>query len=393
MILWPLLAVLCVVAETPSTFDLHTADGTTLTGPLLKLQADWSVSLGGPKPVQLSGAKIVSLRRTNLPMPPHPVGEHAMFSGGGRVAGTLVGLRAERLRFRAGFGQELTVPLSLATLIWLAAPEREDDPEMLIRWLAEQRRTRDVVLLRNGDTVEGTLNEIDDKEVRVEVRGKDVRIERGKVAALALNSELTQRLRPKGAYSRLVLADGSRLGLASAASDGKTLTGKTLFGAAVSVPLEQAVALDVYQGPAVYLSDLKPKQYEHTPYLGVRWPFVNDASIAGRPLRLAGSTFDKGIGLHSESKLTYELSGGYRWFTARVGLDELTGREGSARVRVLVDGKPADLGEDRELTGRDPPRNVRVPVAGAKELTLVVEFGRRGDIGDHVNWADARLLK
>ena len=36
---------------------------------------------------------------------------------------------------------------------------------------------------------------------------------------------------------------------------------------------------------------------------------------------------------------------------------------------------------------------VRVAVKGAKEATLVVEFGRGGDVGDHVNWADARLVK
>jgi hypothetical protein len=60
---------------------------------------------------------------------------------------------------------------------------------------------------------------------------------------------------------------------------------------------------------------------------------------------------------------------------------------------VLVDGKPVDVGWDRELTARDPALSVSVPLAGARELTLVVEFGRRLDVGDHVNWAEARLVK
>lgn len=393
MTIWP--ALLCCLFESPpaSSFDLHTADATRFTGPLLKLQADWSVSLGGPKPVQLSGVNFVSLRRTNTPLPPHPVGEHVLLADGSRLAGTLVELRDERLHFRASFGPEFPVPLSLTTLIWLVAPTPAQNAEQTFRRLAAQRRTRDVVLMRNNDTVEGTLNAINAKIVRLEVQGKEIEIERAKVAGVALNSELIQRPRPKGVYGHLVLADGSRLGLLSAASDSKTLTGKALFGASLAVPLERVVALDVYQGPAVYLSDIKSNQYEHTPYLAVRWPFVNDASVAGQPLRVAGSTFDKGIGLHSTSRLTYDLAAGYRWFEALVGLDEHTGRKGSVRVRVLVDGKPVDLGEDRELTGRDPPRVVRVPVVGAKQLTLVVEFGRRGDVGDHVNWADARLLR
>ncbi len=385
-------SVLSTDSSAPA-FDLHTADCTTYTGPLLKLQPDWSATIGGPKPVQLPGPQFVSVRRADAPLPPHPLGEHLVLIGGDRVTGTVLGLRDERLRFRLTGGQEAVVPLTRVAILWLAAPEREDDAELFLRRLAAQRRTRDVVLLRNGDAVEGTLNELDAKGLRVDAQGKDVRVERGKVAAVALNSELSQPVRSKGTYGHLVLADGSRLSLAAAQSDGKTLTGKTLFGVTLSVPLEQVIALDVRQGAATYLSDLKPKSYEHTPYLGVRWPFVPDASVTGQPLRLVDGTYDKGIGLHSASRLTYDLAGGYRWFTARVGLDARTGREGGVRLRVLVDGKPADLGDDRELTGRDPPRDLRVPVTGARELTLVVEFGTRGDVGDHVNWADARLLK
>jgi hypothetical protein len=388
------LLLLGMLASGPAdSFELHTRDCAIHVGTLTGIQKDWSVTLGGTKLVQVPGAEFVSLRRAGVPLPAHPLGEQVVLANGNRVRGTILTLRDERVRFRPDHGKETALSLSNLSILWFTPPEREDDPEMLVRRLASARRTRDVVLLRNGDRIEGTLNEIDAKTIRVETQGKESPIDRANVAAVALNSDLIQAPRPKGVYGHLVLRDGSRLGLASVESDGRTLTGKMLFGTVVAVPLQEVVALDIRQGPAVYLSDLKPKKYEHTPYLGIRWPSVNDASVQGRPLRLASGTHDKGIGLHSESRLTYDLAGSYRWFQARVGLDEQTGREGSVRVRVLVDGKPADLGEDRELTGRDPPRAVRVAVAGARELTLVVEFGRGGDLGDHVNWVDARLLK
>jgi hypothetical protein len=163
----------------------------------------------------------------------------------------------------------------------------------------------------------------------------------------------------------------------------------------VRVPLEEVIALYVQQGKAVYLSDQKPKQYEHKPYLpgAMHWPYAANRSVAGRDLRAGGSTHDCGVGMHSACQLTYDLGGGYQRFEALVGLDERTGAKGSVRVRVLVDGKPQDLGEGRELTARDGVLPVRVNVAGAKELTLVVEFGRGGDVQDHVNWLDARLVK
>lgn len=382
-----------LVSEAAPTFELHTRDCQTRFGKLTRLQADWSAILTGMKPVQVPGAEFLSLRRVDVPLPAHPLDEQVVLANGDRVRGAILVLREERLRIRPTHGNEATVNLSNISIVWLAQPEREDDPERLLRRLASTRRTRDVVLLRNGDRIEGTLMEIDAKAIRVETQGKESQIDRAKVAAVALNSDLTQAPRTKAAYGHLVLRDGSRISVASAESDGRTLIGKTLFGAAVTIPLDQVVALDVRQGPAVYLSDLKPKKYDHTPYLGVRWPVAHDTSVQGRPLRLGGDTHDKGIGLHSESRLTYDLAGNYRWFQARVGLDAHNGRTGSVRVRVLVDGKPVDLGEDRELTGRDAPRLLRVSVAGARELTLVVEFGRGGDLADHVNWVDARLLK
>ena len=109
-------------------------------------------------------------------------------------------------------------------------------------------------------------------------------------------------------------------------------------------------------------------------------------------MRLRGNTFDRGIGLHTESRLTYDLAGRYRRFEALVGLDDQTGKGGSARVRVLVDGKSVDLGA-ADLTGRREPLAVRVDLTGAKELTLVAEFGERGGVRGHVNWANARLVK
>jgi NPCBM/NEW2 domain len=230
--------------------------------------------------------------------------------------------------------------------------------------------------------------------VQVEVEKKTVTVKRDRVAAVALSTELVSSLKPKGAYARLVLDDGCRLSLsAGRCADAQSLTGTTLFDAPVRVGLDHVVALYICQGRAVYLSDLKPRQYEHKPYLSLSWPYVLDGSVTGRDLRLAGNTFDRGIGMHSESRLTYEVGAGYLRFEALAGLDERSGRGGSARVRVLVDGKPQELGWDRELTGQDKPLRVRVGLTGARELTLVVEFGPRGDILGRVDWVDARLVK
>src|SRR5437667_82551 len=82
------------------------------------------------------------------------------------------------------------------------------------------------------------------------------------------------------------------------------------------------------RGPATYLSDIKPSKYEHVSFLGPSWPLIHDGSATGHELRLAGSTYDKGLGTHAECHITYALVGNYRWFEARVGLDPDHGQRG-----------------------------------------------------------------
>jgi len=372
-----------------STFTIETASGKSVTGPLRELAAGWSVRVGETR---IAGTDVVSVRHVGKPLPAGPLGDHVIFAGGDRLPGTLVRLEGERVQVRRG-KETLALPLSALSVLWFASPDGAD-PDRLRRRLATEARTRDVVRLRNGDSVEGVLTRFDARTVRLEVNGKELNVERDRVAVVALNTELTAKVRPKTAFGRLILRDGTRLALVSATcADGKTLSGETLFKSAVSFPVEDVVALDVLGGPAVSLSELPVRSFEHTPYLGTTWPYVLDGSADRRDLRLGGSTYDRGIGMHTASRLTYDLAGRYRRFEARVGLDDRSGKGGTARVRVLVDGKPTTVTGDQDLSARTGPLTVRVDVAGAKELTLVADFGARGGVEGHVNWADARLVK
>ncbi len=371
-----------------ASFTIDTTSGKSVNGSLQELGPGWSLRVGESR---VAGSDLVALRRDGAPLPAGPTGEHVVFANGDRLPGHIDVLEGERVRFHFG-EQTLQLPLSGLSVLWFATPDGAD-PDRLLRRLATESRTRDVLLLRNGDLVEGVITGLDASAVRLDVNRKELTVERARVAVDALNTELTTTLRPKTAYGRLVLNDGTRLSMGSAVcADGKTLTGETLFRAAVRFPIDDLVALDMQGGPAVYLSELKPRKYEHTPYLGVAWPYVVDGSADRRGLRLGGSSFDRGIGMHTESRLTYELGGRYRRFEALVGLDDRSGTGGSARIRVLVDGRPADV-SDRELTVRSGPLAVRVDVSGAKELTLVAEFGSRGGVEGHVDWVDARLIK
>jgi hypothetical protein len=104
-------------------------------------------------------------------------------------------------------------------------------------------------------------------------------------------------------------------------------------------------------------------------------------------------TFDKGLGTHPRTTLTYALDGKFKRFEAVVGLDPATGRRGVVDVRVRVDDKEVTPAGLIGLTAAARGRPVRVDLTGAKRLTLVVDFGPAGDVQADVNWADARVVE
>ena len=381
-------------------FVVHTAKNKAIEGSLRELTTAWSVHLDKKNPIP--GEDVISLRRPGAGLPPLPEGPHLRLTNGDVIAVQEARLSGERVLFRhpaLNKGDETSVPLGMLALYWRIAPSDGTNPQTRQRRLLAGTRVRDVVLLRNGDTVEGSLTGLDAVNAEMEVEKKRVKIELARVAAVALSTELADHTKPKGTYGRLALTgkehfEGTRLSVVQAASaDGETLTATTTFGVPLRVAMNQVAALDLFQGKAVYLSDLKPTKYEAEPFLDVRWPLVADGCANGREIRLANGVYDKGLGMHARSQVTYKLDGGYQRFEALVGLDPRGGAEGSVRLRVLADGKPLAVGIARELTGRDAPVPIAVSVAGVKELTLVVDFGRRGDVQAHVNWADARVVK
>jgi hypothetical protein len=390
------------------TFVVHTAEGANIAGTLEKLAEDWSLRLVGERPILVSGRDVVSLRRTSVPLPDYPETNVVILSHGDRLPvdpAVSVMLDEGRLRFQllltspqrqAKGVEEIKVPLAYVALLWFKAPATSPQPDVLMNKLLNGQRAHDVVLLRSGDVIEGSVTGIDrERGCRVESGPRKLAVELAKVSAIAFNSELRASLRPRGPFAHVVVASGGRLSFQSLQLDPAThrLKGKTLFGPRLEIPLEQAVSLTPRQAQVVYLSDLKPREYVHTPYLGVSWPLAVDKAVTGSPLRLAGNTFDKGLGMHSRSRVTYALGGAYRWFETQVGLDERRGRRGRVRIQVLVDGKEQNLGADKELPGAQMPLTLRVDIRKARDLTLIVDFAGFGDVQGHVDWADARLIR
>lgn len=384
-------------------FTLRTADGESLRGPLRSLEDDWSIRIGEGKGRRIAGANVLTLRRQDGPLPPFPAGPQLFLHGGDRIPASKVRVVNERVLFHhpdLDGGREVGIPLSSLALYWQAAPLTATNSEVFSRRAVQTTRERDQLVLRNGDVLDGVLSTLDANQASFEVDQKTGMIDKAQIAALAPSTELAVALRPKGMYAFVTLlggpeSRGTRVSLRTGVltADGH-LEGETPFGAKLRVPLEQVAAIDIFQGKAVYLSDLRPTRYEHQPFLDASWPLGTDCGVTLRDLRLAGGVFAKGLGMHSRARVTYTLTETFRRFEALVGLDDKTGRRGSVRLSVHVNGKTADLGlAGEEMTFKRGAIPLSVPLKGAKELTLEVDFGEGGDVEDHVNWADAMLVR
>ena len=388
------LFLVVAIGAPPADFRALTLAGDGPTGSLSAMGADGGVTIAGRA---LAAGEWYSLRRAGVPLPPWPRAAHAEFANGDRVVGAAIESDGSTLHFRPDFGPgpaavAVRFSLSAVRALWVRPHDAGDDDPA---WLSAVRRT-DVIQSRGGDIVRGAIAGLDaDGTLRFQTDGKDQRLDLAKIEAIGFNADLARVRKPKGPYYRVTLANGTRLSLLTIRSDGRDVAGETLAKDALSIPIAEVVAIDVDNGKAVSLSDLKPTKYEYDSYDGEKHTWVPDRSVAGRPLVLlvggSESTFDRGLGLHAACRLTYSLAGKYRRLEMLVGLDARTGAKGEAVMKVILDGKERELPSRGELKSA-APLDLRLDVTGVKEITIVVERGAGGHVQDHVDVVGARLV-
>jgi len=117
---------------------------------------------------------------------------------------------------------------------------------------------------------------------------------------------------------------------------------------------------------------------------------MKNRSIDNKVLTIAGKTFERGFGSHSESSLTILLNGKATEFTAQVGIDdEVAGHQPAAEFVVYGDNKK--LWSSGVMRLGDVARPCSVNLAGVQKLELVVTDGGNGNYYDHVDWVDAKF--
>lgn len=140
-----------------------------------------------------------------------------------------------------------------------------------------------------------------------------------------------------------------------------------------------------------YLSDL-PWMYAANTVGPVERDRANGGPEAGDggPIRVAGKSYPKGLGVSAASKVAYYIGGRCSRFKAIAGLDDTAGPSASVRFEVIAGGqKVFDSGR---LVRGSAPVEVDVSISGAQVLLLHVSAEYDSAEGDIADWADARLV-
>lgn len=113
-------------------------------------------------------------------------------------------------------------------------------------------------------------------------------------------------------------------------------------------------------------------------------------SVEGKPMRMHGQKYTRGVGTHAPTTFYITLDGQATRFQAVLGVDNEVGKQGSIAFKIF--GTDKLLYESPILRGGDEPETVDLDITGVTMLYITVGDGGDGISFDHANLADAKFL-
>ena len=392
-------AVLMCLSFTTASANVSTLDGNTTSGMVAAI-ADGSVSLeANGKTAKFPFGTILEVRfepSATSPSSTDKAPVAVQLADGSRLSCRQVTLDGRTLVSDTIAAGKLQTPWTAVRAVRF----RELEPAIADKWkeLTETAPERDLLIVRNGDVLdrlEGTISALDETTLTFLVGDTRVPIDRSKPKLFAV---IPGRARPTEAkpLGELRFRNGDALTFRGLELQGENLAVHPLTGNPISVPLEQAAALDFGQGKVTFLSQIDPREKEHASYFGTEFDSVFDVRVdhsdAGpqTPIRIDRQPYQRGLVIHSQTKLTYRLNGDYRRFVAVAGIEQLVRPQGRVTLTISADGKELF---NRTISGEDAPIPLDLDVSDVRELMIFVGFGGDLDDGDHLALGDARLIK
>lgn len=411
---WNTLLLAASIGLTP--VDVSQLDGQTHTGTLVSLAPEQVVVETAQGAQTFSTRELYSLRfpdalaEEDLLPPEDPIAVE--FEDGSHVQATAVSVESGRATVLLAENEPIIAatrsvrsmrffkPLTGLSQQWneiLSASDIAGDV-LVIRKTQTMQDENGVEQESMGlDSLEGVLYEITDEHVSFEFDGTRVEVPRHKVEGVVYFHRSSNR--PIEPTCRVLTVDGSAWNFKSCELDGQTIKGVTVGGVRLNLPITKITKIDFSVGNLIFLSDLKPDTFEwksdletsKTPSVVSTWYRLRvDEDFYGGPLILDAHSYEKGLALHSRTKLSYRLTREFQRFAAIAGIDDRNRADGNVTLTISGDGQQL---MSENLSG-SKHINIDLDVRGVRRLEILVDFGEdKVGYGDYLNLCNARLMK
>jgi hypothetical protein len=319
-----------------------TIDGKALEGTWVGVGAKGEIQIesSDARPTILTQAEVMSVHFGAPTSQPASEKELTFFlNDGSHVRAGLISGGSRQLELATNVTQ-MTVPVASVAAIRFA-PATLEEPEAAFRKaLLDRAASEDLLIAVNNGrvtSVRGVVEEITPQGGSFRWRQRSIAIRPETTYAVVMARGVSGSDRAP-VMLHLRYWDDVWGGELVASEPGKLVL-KTTGGTLVRFPLDTAAELRFRSDRVQFVSDLEPAEYVFEPFGATRWPYRRDRSVANVPLQMDGRRFDRGLGMHSQSRLVYHLPDRYTQLAGTIGIDDRVRPRGSVVFRVLADGK------------------------------------------------------
>jgi hypothetical protein len=370
--------------------ELTTLLGGQHTGQLAALAGERATLKAGDKTIDVPLAEVLEVRnlRAKAATVPDARRPELSLTDGSRISWQSVVVDERQFHVDSPQLGKFALPVTAVSSVRFAPL----DPAVAEAWkeLAGRSLTQDMLVIRKAnvlDHLDGIVGAIDDVGIHFVLDGKEHQLKRDKVFGVVYARRNADVGKPVCEFTSVA---GDFLKAQHLEwSDGRFKLG-LLGGARVEAGPEQFLSLDYSLGKVRYLSQLEPREVKYTPFFDHVWTYYRDRPRDGGALRLGNKEYARGLWIHSRTRLKYRLNGEYRRFQAVMGIDQAVAPLGNVHVVLSGDGKTL---HESDVRGADEPRRLDLDVTGVRELEIFVDFGTDLDIADHLDLADAKVIK
>jgi hypothetical protein len=284
-------------------------------------------------------------------------------------------------------GSKTLVPLLDTKMIWLKNPLGVLDLAVYRSKILGEIRAKDFVVLNNAERVEGVLESFGAKTVLLDTGTSKPEYKTDSISLVGLSSDDNSKKEQTIEVVSLVLVSGTRITLAELKLSMGILEGKTMQGVKVRIPLSKIQHAVILGKSVVRIQELKNIKLRQVPFFETTMEAKTVKATKNSDFFISGSSYTNGFSTMGSTSITFPLDGKYQKLCGFFGFDDVEGRKGRADIKILADGKVIASWVDR--TWKDGLGSLNLPLAGTKELSLVIE----ASLGSKINWCECLFFQ